>query len=92
MGGAPIAQALAIAWSIARKHALEFAPVNLAKAPMAAGLIEGKRWVGEGQAQELALRDGGIDKFLPKLIIGKALDAPGHVLVRMGADDVWPAR
>src|SRR5262245_49336378 len=63
-------QPFAIAGAVAGEHLLELRPVDRAVAPMSVRIL-GHAGIGNGQPEILRLRDGGIDEFLPKLVIGE---------------------
>src|ERR1700742_2024918 len=72
---APRRQPLAIARAVARKHLVEFGPVDRAVLPIAVSVLLHAR-VGNGQAEEFCLRHRGIDELLAQLVVGEALDLP----------------
>src|SRR3954463_4347682 len=67
--------AIPVAWAVAGEHLLELGPVDLAVAPVPVGVLN-HAGIGNGQAEILRLRHGGVDELLPQLVIGEALDLP----------------
>src|SRR5262245_41531173 len=67
-------QALPIARAVAGDDALEFAPVDLAAAPVSALGVEAQLRIGEAEAQIVPLRHSGVDELLPQVIVGETLD------------------
>src|SRR3954463_12274495 len=60
-----------IARAVAGEHLLEFGPVDLAVAPVPIRILN-HAGIGNGEAEISRLRHGGIDEFLPQLVIGEA--------------------
>src|SRR5580692_3092853 len=75
MGLAPRRQPVAVTGAVAGQHLIEFFPVDRAIDPVARRVLLHAA-IGNREPQELRLRHGGIDKFLPQLVIGEALDLP----------------
>src|SRR6266702_5469296 len=67
--------AIAIAGAVAGKHLLELGPVDLAVAPVPVSILR-HAGIGNGEAEILRLRHGGIDELLAQLVVGEALDLP----------------
>src|SRR5437773_6525614 len=77
------AQALAIAWTIARDDALEFVPIDGPVIPVLALFVPAQPGVGQRDAEDLRLLAGGVDELLPQLVVRDPLDAPAHRLRRV---------
>src|SRR3569623_450534 len=60
--------AVAVAGAVAGEHLLELGPVDLAVAPVAVRIL-GHAGIGNGEAEILRLRHGGIDELLAQLVI-----------------------
>src|SRR6185369_9267616 len=65
---APRREAVTVAGAVAGQHLLELFPVDRAVFPVAAGVLL-HAGIGNRQAQELRLRDSGIDEFLAQLVV-----------------------
>src|SRR4051812_10131372 len=65
---APRREAVAVAGAVAGQHLLELFPVDRAVLPVAVGILL-HAGIGNRQAQELRLRDSGIDEFLAQLVV-----------------------
>src|SRR6185437_12538226 len=60
---APRGEPFAIARAVTREHLVELGPVDRAVHPIAVGILL-HAGIGNGQAQKLRLRHGGVDEFL----------------------------
>src|SRR6186713_2590523 len=74
---------LAIAGTVTLQHRLKFGPVDGSKVIVLSGFVPLQCRIRNGEAQKVGLRSRDINKLLPQLIIGEALDLPTHGLRRM---------
>src|ERR1700681_5073362 len=73
---APRREPVAVARSVAGQHLIEFLPVDFAVFPVPRPLVLFHAGIGNGEAQILRLRHGGIDTVVPQHAHMEALDSP----------------
>src|SRR5205807_1716186 len=71
----PRRQPITVTGAVAGQHRIELAPVDRAVFPVA-GFVLLHAGIRNRKSEELRLRHGGVDEFLPQLVVGEALDLP----------------
>ena len=73
-----------VARPVALEHLEELRPVDLAERVVPGLLVQAQVGVGQRQPEHLGLRHRHVDELLPQVVVGEALDLPGHRLRGVG--------
>src|SRR6516164_8666499 len=80
VGAAARLETFAIAGPVALEHRVELAPVARPYTVVLRRLVPVQLVVGDRESEEVRLRYGDVDEFLPQLVVAEAFDLPAHRL------------